>query len=267
LGRRTTDPASRIPAHVLAHDLGAVYVRANLSSCFQEDAVSNPRISVNALTHYLVAPPDQRRRIVAQQKEPATFMVNYYEPAMNAIANALCDLNHAEPALLSAIDDLYARKPANDYEAHRFPNNAEAVDSFMLVLDEIGERFPDTLTLTRTPTRSFPKLNYAGVDVSVFPEVSIQGTYPRYGDVVGGVNLFFSKDDKKRLDGDTSLVPSALVAELLEQQASGAKVLGRLCLTVDVFGAQIHAAPNAHKTIMRRVGAACEEIAMWWDRV
>ncbi|MCB1469073.1 MAG: hypothetical protein KDK08_18465 [Rhizobiaceae bacterium] len=228
--------------------------------------MSTPRISVNALTQYLSAPPDQRRRIVALQKQPATFMVNYYEPAANVIAKALCDLGSAEAVLSTAVDELYSRSAANDFDAHRLPNNAEAVDAFATVLDDLAELIPDTLTLSRTSTR-FPKLQYHGVDVSVFPEVTIRGSYPRHGQVVGGINLFFAKDERRRLDGETARVPSALISELLALHGGGAKVIGKLCLTADVFGGQIHAAPVAYKTTMRRVSSACEEIAMWWDRV
>ena len=38
----------------------------------------SPRISINVLTDYLVAPPARRRRLIEQQKRPKAFQVTYY---------------------------------------------------------------------------------------------------------------------------------------------------------------------------------------------
>ena len=222
-----------------------------------------PRISVNALTKYLGANPAQRRRIVSEQKQPREFQVIYYKPASDTIRAFLIDEDRDEDLLVSEIDRLYTLNPKNDYEKHRWTNNAEALGSFLEFHEDV-----DTLDLGVSNTSTqYPKLHLSGVDVSVFPELLLQGTHTRYGETVGGINLFFTKDAKLRLTDTTGRYPSCLVYRLLTESIADRHVLPRACITLDVFGQTVHAAPKAHKRLMGEIEAACQEFAMWWDRI
>ena len=222
----------------------------------------NPRISVNSLTEYLNANPSRRRQIIREQKQPREFQVNYYQPASEAIAKLLCD-QVEEEYLVRQIDDLHARGTENDYEKHRWPANAEALDAFLEIYEEIETFGLDVRRRSSRPT----KLNFSGVEISVAPEVLLTGQLGHKGQVVGGISLIFSKNDKRRLSTESAKYPGALLLNYLESIAKGRSVSPKTAIVVDIFDREIYEAPRAYKTVMKDVKVACEEIGMWWERI
>jgi hypothetical protein len=222
-----------------------------------------PRISVNALTEYLTANAGRRRRIVETQKHPPDYQVIYYEPAAKTMTAFIVGGCADEDTVITEIDRLYSLPAKSDYEHHRWTSNAEALESFLGFYERLDLQ---GMAVTRTSTK-LPKLSIGGAEVSVRPEMTLTGKVPRQGEVIGGINLFFSKNEKNHLNVVTGGYASSLVYELLRQHSNGPKPLQRLCLNVDVFGQSVHPAPQSYRRLFNDIEVACEEISMWWDKV
>lgn len=222
-----------------------------------------PRISLNQLTEYLTATPAQRKHIIEQQKHPNDFQVIYYHEAQDAIQRFVAEGMSNEELLVSAVDDLYSRSWANQYQKTRNVSNAEAIVSFL--------EFYENLSLADLQPAAAPddqpKLRVGRLDISIRPEILLRGDNNRYGATVGAIKLYFGKLKKDRLNGDSAKYPSTVLYTYLVQRIPDRKPLHQACIVIDVFGQSLFSAPHSHKRVFAEVKVACEEIAIWWDHV
>lgn len=150
----------------------------------------SPRLSINQLANYLVATPTQRRRIIQNAKTPPTFLVNWYDFARQAIRDFIVGGLADEVILANEATRLGRLVPTNDYEETRYRTNAAALDAFLDCYEDLDL---EGFVLQEAPaTSTFLCVN--NVEISVRPEFISSGAY-RGQDYVGGLKLYFSKDD------------------------------------------------------------------------
>jgi hypothetical protein len=218
-----------------------------------------PRISVNKLGEYMTATPLRRRRIIADQQRPKTFIVPRYTEAQDAITKYLVRGGHDAEVLTSEIERLSTAPSATEWEAQRKRLCAEALERFLIVADEI-ELSDQTLSAGGNDQ---PRLQVGGLEVSVRPEVLVRGTN-RLGDEAGGaLKLYFSKTIPLNQDGGEYV--ATLVHQFVDTHLTPGHADPRLSRVIDVFGGRVFTAPRAVARRRRDLWAACEEIARAWE--
>jgi hypothetical protein len=222
-----------------------------------------PRISLNALTEYLKANATRRRRIIEEQKRPNDFQVIYYQPAQDAIVEFLVSSASDESILEQAMDRLDSLDPKNDYQERRWPNNVEAIQSFLNFYEDIDF---ESLNAVAGPSDQ-PRLTFSNISLSIRPDILLSGNLTRYGDVIGAVKLYFTKDEELFLTSQSGQCSTSLLYQFLSEYHPQRRPLPRLCFTIDVFGQTVHTAPRSYRRLLNEVSEACEEIAVRWPQV
>jgi hypothetical protein len=225
----------------------------------EKDMPERPRISINQLAKYLGANAPTRRRIIIDQRNPKTFVVNYYELAQQPIVKFLTGGCRDEEIIIRAIDEFGSREAQSEYDETRLAVNADALQAFLESYDILNL---DGLAAKKVPN-SCPKITIAGVDISVRPEVLLRGRY-KGGSVTGAIKLYLAKNDP--LTKDSAPYISAVVGRLIaENFARKSKMSERHCQVFDVFAGEAYASPKSTDKRFRDVQYACQEIAMWWN--
>jgi len=220
---------------------------------------TEPRISVNQLALYLVSGPARRRTIIECQKRPQTFQVTYYQPALDAIVPFVVNGMRDEAPLVAAIDDLYAKSPANDQEENRFESNMFAIASF---LDSYKKLSLGNLRPEATRQSESRRIAIRGVQISVRPEIILCGVY-RSDKRVGALKLYLSKETS--LTSESASYVTCLLSIFAERFLSArGRMLPSQCQVFDVFGTGVYVARPQMTRRRRDIEAACEEIALRW---
>lgn len=220
-----------------------------------------PRVSLNALSEYLVASAAGRRRIIQEQKRPKPFQVAYYSEAEDAIARYLASDDRNLLDLQLNFKQLQKGGKSPDWELGRRDTGIEALEGFKKLVPELPL---NGLEVRRGPQKS-RYLEVSGVTVSVRPEaLLVQGT----GDNrrLGAVKLYFSKS--KPLSEERGRYASTILHAYLETFYTKVGVPDyRICMVIDVFAGKIHTAPRTYKRKRQDVEAACLEINLLWSEV
>ncbi len=217
----------------------------------------DPRISVNKLGEYMVAPPRRRRRIIKDQIEPQSFIVARYKDAEDAIRKFLLGGGVEDDIIYETIDRLERASAESDWESQNQALCVEALERFLDLADELelGER------LVRAKNNSIP-VRIEGVDISVRPDVIVRTGSRNGHDGVGAIKLCFSKT------APIGEEPGRYIATILQQHLDDLfpdyDARREVCQVVDVFHGAIYTAPRAYKRRVEDVAAACEEIARGW---
>jgi hypothetical protein len=151
------------------------------------------KISVNELAKYLDSTLLKRRAIVKAQIEDPPYMGAYYRDARKAITGFLIDPEKNEEGIVRVIDELENSHGESDYEKARLKYNIEALDSFLVMYDEI--QYLDECQIAKVISPC-PKVTINDVEIHVTPECIISGTY-RKSSVVGAVKLYFGKPEPR----------------------------------------------------------------------
>jgi hypothetical protein len=219
-----------------------------------------PKISLNKLGEYLQANAARRRKIVFNAKNPKGFIVVRYRDAKIAI----------KKYFISKFDANIIIKSINDHELKDIENNFQEQDKNLsielleMVLDTIP---PDLSEYTITSYNGDnPKLSISDVDVSVYPDLIIRGTH-KGKHVVGAIKLQTSKTNSLGEEGGMTV--TTLLREFVENNVAkkDEKVELFLCISYDIFAQFSCNAPKAYKRRMKHIESACEEIALWWEKV
>lgn len=189
-------------------------------------------------------------------------MVNWYDPARQAINQFVSGGMVDESFLISESARLLSHPFSSDYEENRLRTNAEAIDAFLDSYDQI-DLAGHTLTLGPS---SPPALNVRGVEISVRPEFLSAGMY-RGQQVCGGVKLYFSKD-VPLTDESAPYITAVLMQHIqAHNQPSGHLARPNSCIVVDVFAGCVYTAPRATTRRFRDIEVACQEVSLWWAHV
>lgn len=216
----------------------------------------NPRISINQLAKYLSASPAIRRSIIIQQKQPKTFIVNYYDYANQPILNFLLGGCKDEEIIVKEIDSLYHKDTQSEYEEIRISVNIEAMQA---VLDSYDQLDLENLVVEQIQN-DCPKVMISNVDISVRPELLIKGQNKK----IGALKLYYGKNDPLSVESASYI--SAIVSRFIEENYTDSLEKNlKLCQVYDIFSGMVYAAPAAIKKRYRDIEYACQEIALWWN--
>ncbi|MFA9288046.1 hypothetical protein ACCQ08_24930 [Comamonas sp. SY3] len=220
------------------------------------------KISVNKLAELLVTSnPSRRRKIVQDQKYPSTSVVARYRLAQAPIAAFL--RGGRDPQIINtAIATLRAPFDGTEWTLDDRWNTADALERFLEVADSLPSSKDEKYTQGDT---SAPKLNIAGVDVSVRPDLLIKFTN-RGAEYTGAVKFHFIKNPDSALTHAGSEYVSVLMHRWLEEFGpDGSKPSHAHCICIDVFRGSMVTAPKSTTRRMTEVTAACEEVAARWQ--
>ena len=222
---------------------------------------TSPRISSNQLVKYLEATPAGRQRIVRDQKRPSAFQTAYYKQATELISAFIAGGLVNEEPLVAAVDANHASNSESDYARQVVESNTEALESFLDLYEIL-----DLPTLpARIGSTQQKKLVLGGVPVSVSPHILFYEGGSSIAHLRGGINLHFAKNPKDSLSENAGSSSSCLIQKFIEEQVEeDTKVKRSDCITIDVFGQAVFAAPKAFKTRLKNLEAACTEVKLWW---
>jgi hypothetical protein len=103
-----------------------------------------PRISINKLGEYMVSKAARRQRILRDAKYPPDYITTYYREAQESITQFIGGNMEDIGILERAIQILEQRNPDNIHEIRRVAGNAEAIEHFMNIIDDIDLKGAET---------------------------------------------------------------------------------------------------------------------------
>lgn len=222
------------------------------------------RISVNKLGEYLAgASPARRRRIILDQKKPATVISARYRAAEEPVRAFFIGGCADESIIDQAVVALRTTPGKTDWATGDRQATADA-------LDQVLKLTPKILAPNRTfraPPSKPALLSVAGVGISVAPHLIVTSE-GKGGPSVGAIKFHYVQDSASAL----TKVGSEYVATILHQWLLANPVKGHvaspaLSMSVDVFRGAVVAAPTSFVKRLADVEAACEEIAARWPQL
>ncbi len=220
----------------------------------------HPRISANKLGEYLVSPPLRRQCIIERQKYPCSYIGAYYGPARSAIVDFIVG-NIDRGDLLWRTEALVSAEHESSYAQHRAHGCAEAVLHFLDL-----EPLLDLRGMTPVLVAEHEKLEVEGVNVSVYPDVVLEGYDRRGRPQVGAIKLHFPKSHP-HTEASAQYVATLLRMYGTLMMSDRGKVCEDACIVVDVFAGRVLSAPRGYRRRWRDIGAACEEIRRAWPTI
>ncbi len=222
-----------------------------------------PRISINKLGEYVRAPVKRRRSIIEDQKYPKSYNAKWYDYALRAARQAVCDhldvdgiIAHAERVRLTS--------PTSEQDQKYRLASADGLVALSNVWESLEADVPHELVLGEERP---PKLVVAGIGVSVRPDVILQSKDGRGQPIFGLLKFHFSKTHQ--LDAEAGSDVATLLHWYGEEKLSAiyGQCERKLCSVVEVFGQEIYTAPRAVKRRREGLEAACTEIRLWWQEL
>lgn len=222
-----------------------------------------PRISANKLGEYLVTTSASRRRtIITDQKHPPDVKVIRYRDARPAIARFIAGCQ-SDPAMIEGPMDLLRMKnPPSDFAQQDIALSIEAMKA-ALSLSKVVEA--EGVKLSLAPLDIEPLL-ISGVEVSVYPEVLVEGIGKKGEPIVGAIKLNLTKTIPHATTS-AGYVNTLLHWMVEEHLADRGEPAASLCRVVDIHTAIVHPCPAAMKQRKNQIADACQEIADRWPNL
>ncbi len=221
---------------------------------------SKPRISINKLAEYIEANPSRRKQIVKDAKNPPKFKTIRYGEAREALKKYISKGFDAG-IITSAIELISQKSDETDFQEQDSNLSIELLEK---ILDS------DLSFLENYIYEPFPKgadqIEISGVNISVYPDLVIKKEID--GKVnVGALKLHISKNSE--MTAESLKIISAVLYKYVEDYIAqeGEKPNFKMCLSHDVFNSMHEESPKSYVLRMKRVEAACEEIALWWAKL
>lgn len=225
---------------------------------------SFPRCSVSKLGEYVSSQssPARRREIVKSQKYPPTYKVVTYAPATRSVvdlASVAFDPDEVAEAMSGFAFDLDAA--VTTYDRTQAKCCLDALKSFQGISESLALAIANCSVAPGPQTWS---IELAGVKVSLRPELFLDFEGKNGKRHVGFVKLYFSKSHK--LNEHSAAVIGAVICEKARQVMPNSIISNQHVLVVDVFAGRIYPVPNRQTRLLKEAVAACEEIALFWNR-
>lgn len=227
---------------------------------------AEPRLSANQLADYLKASPPRRKQIVKAAKFPKTVVVAQYKGARDGLSRFLCDSARDQKILVSARENLLARKAkvdATEWVKDDSQRSIEAILSFQNHANAMGVGKLDC----KQALSGQPPLVISGVDVSVSLDATVHRLSKDGQNMIGGLIFLFSKADEAGAKARAERCRiSALLAHLFvkEHMAFAGVAEPKLSHSFDVLAGKAHQAPAAHKILLDHMRDSCEEVVLRW---
>jgi hypothetical protein len=228
----------------------------------------NPRMSAAKLAEYVVAMPSRQATIVKQAQIAPKVVVIPYQRVRNCMPHAFLPGGLDAEVFRSEADQLATRTGATPWQKQDIKNSGEALGHLATIADEFKW---GNASLQRSAL-AVGALNIKGVHVSVHPELVFTFQH-RKKDKAGcillntGKNnyLSLSNGNGKQTAGDYLAALGYLLMEKNAHQLGYPS--NSSCYAVDIFREKIYQAPVAYKTLLKNIEAACEMIALRWERI
>jgi len=220
---------------------------------------TEPRLTVSKLAEYIEANPLRQRSLLVDQKYPSTFIAARYTPAENLIKKFLTSNPINVDILSDGLDAINAAPATTEWESDQNKLCAEAVESFIDVVEEIL----DMGLVFSSGDNNVPKMPLSGVEISVRPELLARDQEKK---CFGAVKIYFSKTYPLKADGSGLYASTAVYQWLLNHMSppDGFTHSHKHTFVVDVFAKTIHRTPAAYKSRMKHLDAACKTISALW---
>jgi hypothetical protein len=216
-----------------------------------------PRISANKLGEYLVSPPLRRQAIIERQKYPNAYAAGYYGPARDTLVDYIVG-NIGRAKVLERMEALVSREHETSYQRHQANGCADAVLRFLDLEPQL-----DLQGMSRLHMLRHDALSVSGVEVSVYPDVILEGRDRRGKPIVGALKLHFPKTHP-HTEASAQYVATMLRMHAKEAMSERGKVREDACLVIDVFAGKVVSAPRGYVRRWRDIDAACDEIRRAW---
>jgi hypothetical protein len=224
---------------------------------------AEPRITATKLAEYMSASFARKRSIIQEQKYPQEVaMVRWgraERPVAQFVAQGQSDLGFID----RHIEILSAETPDTEFKLQNRDLCVAALESFKLLSNQLDfTKFKRTLG----PMHQSMPISINGVDVSVLPQVLLQGVTQKGTRVIGGVKFSFPKTYP--LNSDSADYLSVLIHWHCEHHLSHlGKPDMRLCYAVDVPTATVFQPPKSYKRRRQQIEEACHEIMQRWPNI
>lgn len=218
-------------------------------------------ISVNKLAEFSRARANRQRQILRDRKFPSDFKGMYYREATAAISSCLASSLEDVSAVERSIRVLEQSTPEKIGTQRRLAANIDALESFLLMLDDIDLEG----STPRLGPHQPPHLMIQNVRVSVRPEVLLVGNGKSGAKLVGAIKLHFPKTFP--LDDDCAGMASAVVQEWCKTNLPDGTTYGPMCKVLDIGSRRV--CPGVKSTVarMKEVEANCRNILGLWPTI
>jgi hypothetical protein len=238
----------------------------------------DPDLSANQLAEYLNASFVRQESILRsakyQSRDSSAHRVRYKE-SREAISRSLAS-NRRDASIIQdkitylqgIIDESSRGRRATDFIISDSRLSIEALRAFLGGVNRFNF---DGFTFTLGNRRP-PRLVLEAVEISVRPDVVITAVNRNQDQLVGGLLSYFSKDadreDRQAVRQEMGLTAATLIHEYASQHLTAqGEPTKRLCLSLDVFGRNVHVAPTSSVRRMENIRAACRSIASRWPSI
>jgi hypothetical protein len=205
----------------------------------------------------------RKRSILQDQKFPQEIITAIYSRAESSIARFVA----SGATDLSIIDDRIRELESETYDSEGKEQNrdlcVEALRRFRLM----SNRLPLTgFNCSKGPTNVDMKVLVSGVEVSVLPQILIEGSTRSGKRIVGGVKFSFPKGAP--LNETTAGFLSTLVHwHCCEYLSDRGDPNMKICFSVDVPTSNVFTPPKTYKRRRQQIEEACRQISWQWDNV
>ena len=224
--------------------------------------MSRYQISINQMADFQKSSYAKKKSIIRQQKTPNPFKISYYQLAKARMKKSFERNGDLNPILLG-IDELKKRTLTKPRQINDRKVSLEAMRRF------ISMQLPSILSnseyeVIKKPSVKSVVLN--GVEIIISPDVIIRMKID--GKLyLGGVKIHIAKSNVFDYNQQKS-VAGGIYKYLKDVVAQKDEVVdSKLCLSVDVFGRGVVAAPKNTKSVIREIGLICDEIKEIWHRI
>lgn len=221
-----------------------------------------PRISISRLADYMAA-SEQRQRAIAQScKYRPIARVIQHDEAKTIITGYLLKGNKNPDHLLHRATQIRAKLTDNDFEEETNEHNADYLDRFAGVVDDL--ELPEAQLLSAG--RSIP-LDISNIRVSFWPNLLLRRLTKTNKVRIGALMLRYSKG--KPLDQSVAEYQSSIILGCLRMldAGDGSEPENKLCVTVDAQSGAIYGAPGKATYLFNEAKAACASLAEKWPNI
>lgn len=221
--------------------------------------ITKAKISANKLGEYISSLPNRRRTIVKDQKYPKGYIVTRYQGAKKSIIDFFVNGKGDKSKIKVEIEKLIVKSYNNS--AFQQQDNELSIKALEIFAKSNMPKI-DAYSTSKFES-NLNKLEIAGVDVSIQPDILIKGSI-RGKEFVGAIKIHISKSNP--LTKSSGKYVAALIHKFLET-SNVVKARPEFCISLDIFTGEYFTATRSFKSLRKDIEAACEEIRLLWNEI
>lgn len=225
--------------------------------------VKEPKMTVNKLGEFLVAPPKRQRRILEQLKYPKDNAFSLVYSDVREVIKKYFISDFDEKILARGIKSNSAKlkdKKSTDWQKTVAVASIEA-------LQKVQDFYFDISNLSfEEYTGKNPKVMIHGVEVSIMPDLIVKSS-TKTKELIGSFKIHISKNSKS--DENACLYVATLLHNYSIDQLEeiGITAKNENSISYDVFKEIFVESPKSFKRRMDDIEAGCMNIKAIWDSI